>query len=239
MTLKDLVREILIQLRLDLTKNLKYDRLTRIIIQRTVNPKSVCIDVGCHKGEILDLILKESPNLKHYGFEPIPVLYNNLVENYKDKAHIYNCALSDSQGETTFNYVKNAPAYSGIKQRKYAVENPDIETLHVKLERLDDIIPEAEKIDLIKIDVEGGEFNVLKGAVKLIQKNKPYIIFETGLGASEFYGTKPEELYDFFENVLQSKIYTLQNWIDNKSYLRKEEFLKLYNTNAEYYFLAK
>lgn len=239
MTLKDLVREILIQLRLDLTKNLKYDRLTRIIIKRTVNQKSVCIDVGCHKGEILDLILKESPNLKHYGFEPIPVLYNNLLAKYKDKAHIYNCALSDEKGETTFNYVKNAPAYSGIKQRKYAVENPDIETLHVKLERLDDIIPEAEKIDLIKIDVEGGEFNVLKGAVKLIQKNKPYIIFETGLGASEFYGTKPEELYDFFEIVLQSKIYTLQKWIDDKSYLSKEEFLKLYNTNAEYYFIAK
>jgi len=204
-----------------------------------VNQKSVCIDVGCHKGEILDLILKESPNMKHYGFEPIPVLYNNLATKYNNLAHIYNCALSDSQGETTFNYVKNAPAYSGIKQRKYAVENPDIETLHVKLERLDDIIPEAEKIDLIKIDVEGGEFNVLKGAVKLIQKNKPYIIFETGLGASEFYGTKPDELYDFFESVLQSKIYTLQKWIDDKSHLSKEEFLKLYNTNSEYYFIAK
>ncbi len=239
MTLKDLVREMLIQLRLDLTKNLKYDRLTRIIIQRTVNKKSVCIDVGCHKGEILDLILKQAPDQKHYGFEPIPILYNNLLSKYKDQAHIYNCALSDTQGETTFNHVRNAPAYSGIKQRKYAVENPDIETLQVRLEKLDDIIPETEKIDLIKIDVEGGEFNVLKGAVKLIQKNKPYIIFETGLGASEFYGTKPEDLYDFFENVLQLKIYTLQNWIDGKVYLSKDEFLKLYNTNAEYYFIAK
>ncbi|MDZ4758051.1 MAG: FkbM family methyltransferase [Bacteroidota bacterium] len=239
MTVKDLIREILIQLRLDLTKNLKYDRLTRIIIQRTVNQKSVCIDVGCHKGEILDLILKEAPKQKHYGFEPIPILYHNLLTKYKDQAHIFNCALSDQQGETTFNYVKNAPAYSGIKQRKYAVEKPDIETLQVKLEKLDDIIPDNEKIDLIKIDVEGGEFNVLKGAVKVIQKSKPYIIFETGLGASEYYGTKPEELYDFFENELQSKIYTLQNWIDCKAALSKVDFLKLYNTNAEYYFIAK
>lgn len=239
MPLKNLIREILITLNLDLTKNLKYDRLTRRIIEQIVGPDSVCIDVGCHKGEILDLILKAAPNHRHYAFEPIPSLFQQLEKKYPTQAHLFNCALSNEKGETTFNYVKNAPAYSGIKERRYDIENPDIEKISVKLEKLDDLIPENENIALIKIDVEGGEFNVLKGAIKTIQKSKPYIIFETGLGASEFYGTQPEDLFIFFEQTLHAHIYTLQNFIEKKPALTKADFLDLYQSNKEYYFIAK
>ena len=114
--IKDTLREVLISLQLDLTKNLKYDRLTRAILKKSLKDNDNCIDVDCHKGEILDLMLAHAPNGKHYAFEPIPSLFDALKKKYSHKAEVFPYALSDKSGETTFQLVKNAPAYSGIKE---------------------------------------------------------------------------------------------------------------------------
>lgn len=234
--IKDALREVFISLHLDLTKNLKYDRLTRIILKRYVKRNNNCIDVGCHKGEILDLILNYSPEGKHYAFEPIPYLFNELKNKYK--VEIFPYALSDRSGEATFQLVKNAPAYSGIKRRRYDITNPVIEEIKVELKTLDEIIPLTEKIHLIKIDVEGGEFGVLKGAKNLLKMNKPIVIFECGKGASDYYGTSPLDLYNFISNDIGLKIYTLQSFIKNKRPINEVEFDRYFNTNEEYYFIA-
>jgi FkbM family methyltransferase len=234
--MKDTLREIFISLHLDLTKNLKYDRLTRIILKKYVKRNDNCIDVGCHKGEILDLILKYAPEGKHYAFEPIPYLFNELKNKYK--AEIFPYALSDSSGESTFQLVKNAPAYSGIKKRRYDITNPKIEEIKVELKTLDKIIPPNEKIHFIKIDVEGGELGVLKGAKNLLKMNKPIVIFEFGKGASDYYGTSPFDVYNFISNEIGLKIYTLQSFIKDKQPLNEVEFERCFNTNEEYYFIA-
>ena len=236
--IKDTIRKSLNALHLDLTKNLKYDRLTKEVIAKALNKNSNAIDVGCHKGEILDLILKHAPSGNHYAFEPIPDFYNSLKLKYDGRCSIYPFALSDSPGETAFNYVKNAPAYSGIKKRKYDVEKPDVEELHVKVETLDKIIPPDVKIDFIKIDVEGGEFGVLKGARNLLGRSRPVVVFECGLGASDFYGTKPEELFDYLDKECQYNILSLKNWLVKNQPYTREQFGECFNKNIEYYFVA-
>jgi FkbM family methyltransferase len=236
--IKDTIRKGLNALHLDLTRNLKYDRLTKDVIAKALDKNSNAIDVGCHKGEILDLILKYAPAGKHFAFEPIPDFYDVLKEKYSGRCEVFPFALSDSQGQTTFNYVRNAPAYSGIKKRDYAVEVPDVVELNVQVETLDHIIPAGVKIDFIKIDVEGGEFGVLKGAKKLLMQSKPLLIFECGLGASEFYGTKPEPFFDYLAEY-GYQIYSLQNWLSKKSFFTKEQFVDCFNRNTEYYFVAE
>lgn len=223
---------------LDLTKNLEYDRLTKSIMKRTINSDSNCIDVGCHKGEILDEILKIAPNGLHFGFEPIPLFFDRLKERYLSRATIYPFALSDKSGSSSFQYVKNAPAYSGIQKRQYAIEKPEIEEINVELRPLDDVIPEETKIDFVKIDVEGGEFAVLKGAKKLLLKNKPTIIFECGMGASEYYGTKPTDLFDYLTQEIGLKISLMKSFLNNGPALTREEFEKHFTNNQEYYFVA-
>lgn len=233
-----MIRLVLNFLHLDITKNLEYDRLTKLIMKKVINVGSNCIDVGCHKGEILDTIIKRSPNGLHFAFEPIPYLYNHLKTKYNLQASIYPYALSDSSGTTTFQLVKNAPAYSGIKKRSYQVEVPDIEEITVELKTLDEMIPPDIKIDLIKIDVEGGEFGVLKGAKNLLKKYKPVIVFESGLGASDYYGTKPAELYNFISFEIGLNISTLKSFINKGNKLSLVEFESAFNTNSEYYFIA-
>jgi len=129
MDYKNLIRSSLNTLHLDLTKNLEYDRLTKLIMKRTISSGSNCIDVGCHKGEILDIIIKQSPTGKHFGFEPLPFLYNKLVKKYKDKATILPFALANETGFSTFQYVKNAPAYSGIKNVNMMLLSPKLKKL--------------------------------------------------------------------------------------------------------------
>lgn len=238
-TIKNILREILLFLSLDLTKNLKYDRLTRLIMKKSLTANSNCIDIGCHKGEILAEILKLSPNGKHYAFEPIPYLYDALIKKYNDKATIYSCALSDVKGETSFQLVKNAPAYSGIKKRRYDIKNPDIEEINVEVETLDGLIPKEEKIHFVKIDVEGGEFGVMKGAKNLLKTNKPIILFECGKGASEYYNTSSNQLYEFLTQEIGLEIFTLQGFVKQKPSLTLSQFESCFNMNTEYYFLAK
>ncbi len=238
MDYKNTVRSGLNFLHLDLTKNLKYDRLTKLVMKRVINSGSNCIDIGCHKGEILDIILKFSPDGKHFGFEPLPFLFDKLINNYKNNATILPFALANEGGFSTFQYVKNAPAYSGIKKRKYDIENPEIEEIKVELKKLDDVIPPNIKIDFIKIDVEGAELGVLKGGKELLKKYKPTIIFEFGLGASDFYGTSPADMFIFITEEIGLKISLIESFLKNDDPLNLKDFDYYFNNNKEYYFIA-
>lgn len=235
---KNIIKEFLIVFQIDLTKNIKYDRLTRIILKQNLKNNFNCIDVGCHKGEILDLILRYAPEGKHFGFEPIPDLYSELKKKYNHNVNIYPYALSDRNGESKFHLVKNALAYSGINRRSYKVKNPEIEEISVQVKTLDEIIPTNKSIQLVKIDVEGGEFGVLKGAKNLLLTNKPIVIFEFGKGASDYYGTSPIDIFDFITKEIGYNIYSLKSFINKNDPMSKVEFERCYNTNSEYYFIA-
>jgi len=236
--IKSFIRNLLNTFHLDLTKNLKYDRLTKTIISKTVKNETICVDIGAHKGEILDLFLMNSPNAIHFAFEPIPELYNKLKLKYEGSCNIFPFALSNIEVETTFQYVRNAPAYSGFKKRSYNMMNPDIVELVVQVKTLDSIIPDSVKVGFIKIDVEGAELLVLKGAQAILRKDKPYVIFECGLGASNYYGTQPEDVFDFFQNETKLNISLLSDWIKNKKSLSRQQFCESYASNSDYYFLA-
>ncbi|HLP11535.1 MAG TPA: FkbM family methyltransferase [Flavobacteriales bacterium] len=237
--MKQLIKTILKSLHIDATLNMKYDRQTEKVIQKLLTPSSNTIDIGCHKGEMLEQFLKASPKGEHFAFEPIPVMFEELRKKFTAPGcHIFPYALAEKPGTAEFNFVKNAPAYSGLKQRKYAVENPEIEKIQVEIKTLDELIPGDKKIDLIKIDVEGAELGVLKGASQTIARNKPVIIFECGLGASEYYGTKPGDVYNLVVGEYKLHLSTMQRWLKGEKPYTANEFIEAYNKGTDYYFIA-
>lgn len=238
MNTKSLIRNTLNALRLDLTKNLQYDRLTRLIMERTISKNFNCIDIGCHKGEILESMLKLAPDGQHFAFEPIPQFFRFLSAKFADKVSVFPYALSDHNGRSSFQYVKNAPAYSGLMTRTYDVDNPVVEEIKVTVKTLDSVIPENVKIDFIKIDVEGGEFDVLKGSERILREYRPVVIFESGLGASDFYGTDPGELFDFITKNTGMKISTLKGYSKQNTTMTRGGFEECFNNNNEWYFVA-
>lgn len=237
--LKEFIRRILIFLHIDVTKNIRYDRLTLSVLDKELRVDSNCIDIGCFKGEILQEFVKRSPGGAHVAFEPIPSFYKALRKKFKQKKiTIHNMALSDQSGNITFNYVIDAPAYSGIKKRDYEGKNPEIEVIEVQTNTLDRMLPDNYKVDLIKIDVEGAEFNVLKGAYNTLKKSRPVIIFEFGLGASDFYKVTPEKFYQYLAEECGYQIFALENFLNNGSSFKKGTFIDAYYTKKDYYFVA-
>lgn len=236
--IKDAIKRILRLSPVPLSKNHRYDLLTKKIIS-SLPDSANCIDVGCYKGEILDLMNKVAPKGRHYGIEPVPGQFEFLNKKYSNKENcsILNIAASNTSGVSGFNYVISNPAYSGLKKRDYDRANEKDTTIEVRTELLDNVIPSDRPIDLIKIDVEGAELLVLEGAVNMIKKNKPIIIFEHGLGASNHYGSTPAKLFDFFKEIPLS-ISTLDDYLRNKKTLTKEEFEKQYYEKLNYYFIA-
>ncbi len=235
--MKKSIRKILQFLHLDLTKNLAYDRMTGRVLKKILRPDSNCIDVGAHKGEVLEKIIDLAPQGKHFAIEPIPHLYRVLVKNFSDQATIFNQAISDRNGTTSFQHVRNAEAYSGIKPRAYAVDIPDINVMTVETATLDSLIPDVA-IELIKIDVEGGEYEVLLGAKKILTQSRPTLIFECGKGGIDHYGHSSRDVYRYFEE-LNYAVYTLGDWLKSGAALKQQEFSNHYNQGSEYYFIAR
>ncbi len=221
-----------------MTRNLKYDILTKKILERELTSHSNCIDVGAHKGEILDIFLQLAASGSHTAFEPIPELYEALNVKYSARTHVLPYALSDRSGTMLFNVVLDDPAYSGLKQRSYKTASPTIQSIEVEVRPLDEVMQNRNyTIDLIKIDVEGGELDVLKGATTLLTKDKPLLLFEFGKGASEFYGTMPHHMFELLDGLNYS-IRTLDGFWKNASALTNEQLKMIYESGSDYYFVA-
>ena len=239
MFIRKLIKYFVVRLEIPLTQNIAYDIFTKRIMKQILRPDSSCIDIGCHKGEIMDDILQFSPDGAHFAFEPLPHLNQFLKEKYLNrKIDLFPIALFDKKGTTTFNYVVNAPAYSGIRKRHYDIPNAEINELTVETDLLDNIIPENGKIDFIKIDVEGAEYPVLKGSVKTISRCRPLIIFEFGMGAADYYDTKPEQVFKLLNQICGMNLSTLKGFLKRNDPLSEKEFAFLFNNKSEYYFVA-
>ncbi len=228
---------MLIRLGWDLTKNLKYDRLTQNVLKKFLHKNSNCIDVGAHHGEVLKQMITWAPQGRHLAVEPIPGLADSLRKKFDPRVKVYQGALSDRKGIESFHHVINAEAYSGLKPRKYNVERAQLETIKVHLLPLDLIASEFSPVDLIKIDVEGGEYEVLKGGEKTIGRDRPGVLFECGKGGLDHYGHSPEEVFTFFEEK-DYDIFCLDKWLDKKLPLSLEQFCDHFEQGSEYYFFA-
>jgi FkbM family methyltransferase len=222
---------------IDFIKDRRYDALIKKIMAIVLEKDSSFIDIGCHKGDFLIEANKFAPSGSHVGFEPIPYFYNKLVITFGGINDIRQLGLSNERGETTFNYVKSNPLYSGIKKRNYPGKE-SIEELNIKVDTLDHQLFESSRVDLIKIDIEGAELNVLRGSFNTITKFNPVIVFEYELGASDVYDATPVEMWSFFNKVKYS-IYTLKNFIKKPLPLSFAEFTEIYDSKKEHYFVAR
>ncbi len=238
-SLKSFAKAALKRLPFALSQNHGYDLQTKKILRQYLKEDSNCIDVGCHKGEILELMLAAAPKGQHQGFEPIPAMALALRQNFKQYTNctIQTLALSNEKGTADFNHVVSNPSYSGLKKRAYDREGEVDETITVNVERLDDVLPPDHRVDLIKIDVEGGELGVLQGATRILKTYKPIVIFEHGLGASDFYGSTPGQVYAVLAKAGLS-ISLLKDFLGGKPPMTEAEFIRQFEERLNYYFVA-
>lgn len=166
-----------------------------------------CIDIGAHSGSVLAEMLRLSPQGQHIAYEPLPTYYKYLVEHFPS-VEIRQAAVSNVIGETSFIYLKNLPGRSGFQARAFS-DAQHMKQITVRTETLDSSLPQNYIPSLIKIDVEGAERLVLEGAINIISKYKPIVVFEHGKGGADHYDTRPEDIYKLLHDKAGLRIFDM------------------------------
>lgn len=131
------------------------------------------IDAGANIGEFsIYASEKVGSNGKIFAFEPIPDIYKILVNQKKIITHdnIVGImeALDQNEGRTHFKYSEDFAGGS-------SEADPNVNSIEVKVNTIDNYVKtnNIEKIDFIKMDIEGAERRALIGATETIKKYKP------------------------------------------------------------------
>lgn len=233
---RNLLRSIATRLRRPIERGTDYDRQTVAVMERVLQPASNCVDVGASRGELLKHMVRLAPQGTHLAFEPLPQFYDALIRKFPG-VRVYDLALSDTTGECSFQHVVTNPAYSGLRRRRYDRLDERVEEIRVRTDRLDNIVPRNLTPQFLKIDVEGGEFLVLNGAAETIRRHRPFIVFEFGEGAADWYGVEPEQMYGTLAGW-GLDLSLMPAWLSGGRSLSEREFAAEFRECRNCYFLA-
>lgn len=210
---------------LDLRKDLVYDRDETNFMYNIIKPDWQCIDIGANIGYFTILMARLCKFV--FAFEPdndnFVLLRNNINLNKINNVVAFcNAVTNDNEGavqlhECTFNRGMH---------RIYPSKWCEGKVTKVKGVRLDDFnqIRQFEKINFVKLDIEGAELGALKGMEKLIYENKPVLLIEFHPPTIWEYGHDPKDTYDFLKEngyvvtLLESSFSPDYVRIDNISY---------------------
>lgn len=205
-----------------------YESILQRVYESFLLNGDVVIDVGAHVGRhtfpIVNLI---APLGKVYAVEPLTMGQDSIrnsinleQQQYSSNIQVFPYALSDYEGESEFLYVVNNPGYSGLLERTYD-ENVKLEKITVPVKKIDNVFSQLPSLRYIKIDAEGGEFNILKGASNTIKKFRPIVTFEFGASSYAAYEVIPEEVFQFWSELDYSVFNILGIKLENEDAFAK------------------
>ena len=131
-------------------------------------------------------------------------------------------------GRARFYFVPQLPGWSGLRTQEYPAE-VTLEEIQVSVKRLDDVLPTEQKVDFLKIDVEGNELAVLLGAAEVVQRHRPIILFEHAHIHNTDYGTTPEMIHDQLVGRYGLEVFSL----DGRGPHSKERFVTIYESSRK------
>jgi FkbM family methyltransferase len=152
-------------------------------LRKNISEEKITVfDVGANRGEWSLMVKKIFPNALIHCFEIIPQTFNLLSSTLESYGNIFlnNFGLSDSHKQVSVTYFPQGDTISSIQSLPWELGS---EIIKCNVITGDDYIKRREinKIDLIKIDIEGHDFFALKGFSEfLTTKSISVIQFEYG-----------------------------------------------------------
>lgn len=174
------------------------------------------VDVGAHRGEMINTISNNFTVKKIFAFEPNPECSNTLKKIKNNNLKIFEFALGNKKSNedlnigyissmSSINDINNKSIYSKLKKILiglfYFKSSIYKKKIRIKVKTLSEILikNKLKKIDLLKIDTEGYELNVLNGLEKFIKKTK-IILLECHYDDSLIKNYNIRSLNSFFTN---------------------------------------
>lgn len=161
------------------------DSFIKGFIRRNIGTDIVVFDVGANQGDYSLAIKSEYPSAQVYAFEPHPKTYNKLKEvSGKYEFKTYNYGLGDKVEQLILydhqtDEVLGTQHASLYKDVIVDFHKSKTQQFDIQITTLDCFIKDNKinKIDLLKIDTEGNELNVLKGATSALKNNIIDVIY--------------------------------------------------------------
>ncbi|HEY0066721.1 MAG TPA: FkbM family methyltransferase [Flavisolibacter sp.] len=185
----------------------QYEEENFAFLQKHCSAGSTVIDIGAHIG----LFSVRAGQLagktgKVYAFEPTPATQALLKKTIKinDMEGVIeprNEAIGDKDGVTHF-YVSDSEGDNSNSLVQYKADRA-LHAVEVKITSIDNFIRNRplERVDFIKIDAEGFEYNVLLGCRHLFTQLKPYGILALHPNGIVSNGNSLEQIYDFMQEM--------------------------------------
>jgi FkbM family methyltransferase len=179
----------------------------RLLMAFSLRQDANCVDIGAHAGVVLREMVRCAPDGHHIAYEPLPEFADRLRHDFPG-VEVRNAAVSNVSGQAAFHRVRHDPMASGLKLRR-GVEPATTELITVRVDTLDDALSPGYAPSLIKIDVEGGERQVLEGAIDTISRYAPIVCLEHGPGAEHEYDTTPQQIYELLARQAGLRIFDI------------------------------
>jgi FkbM family methyltransferase len=204
-----------------------YEKGTLYFIASCLNRGDCFVDVGANIG-LMSIFASQcvGNSGKILAFEAHPetheLLQENIALNHIENIDTFNFALGNEPGKATIydNWNVNRGGASLV------IHSENSTGFEVDMKTLDEVIQTDFQPKMIKIDVEGFEFQVLKGATNTIKNCKPILIIEFSVSRENQYD--PFEMIDFIESFGFYEIFKLSGTKERKSKLiqinSREEF---------------
>lgn len=161
----------------------------------------VVLDIGANSG-VFGLAAAAAGAKAVHAFEPLPRVYNILVENYQlnsfGGARIWPFAVGERNGVATiFDPGGDAPTSASLSERFAKAHLGDASAVEVPVVSIDEFFQASgiSRVDLIKIDVEGYEKFALRGMKKTVARYGPAILMEVLDGHEGELKTEVESLW--------------------------------------------
>lgn len=161
------------------------DPLLKLIKSQVGDHRGVIYDVGAHVGNYSVVLGRHVDDCLIYSFEPNLQSYLKLTENIKlmkleDKIIPKNIALGSCRAKVRL-YISSASGRTSLdRQHAESDGNEVVGASIVDCYTIDDLVSNGvcKPPDVVKIDVEGHEYEVIKGAENTIASKRPWIFFE-------------------------------------------------------------
>lgn len=173
-----------------------WDRGVTVALCSAIRDGDVVYDIGANAGAItMEVAGRFRDRIKLFAFEPIPshtqqIAVSVELNDLGDTVKVYEALLGEESGTATL-YVPSHSIHASMVARE-----ADAEKLERPIHRLDDLVARGElpAPDVIKIDVEGAELSVFKGALQTFKARPPVILMEADDNMARFNYTRADLL---------------------------------------------
>ncbi len=200
------------------------------LLSQIYKPDTIYFDVGANIGLLSIPLLTSQPHCKVVSFEASPNTLPYLLKTAENSAFrkrwlVIGKAVGESLGSASFTVSSSdVGAFDGFEDTKRAGATKKV-TVPVTTIDYEWELMGTPRVSVIKVDVEGAELQVLKGAQKCISRERPFILIEWNLVNLNAYQCKPEQLL-LFADAIGYQIFSVPTFVPvaNSLVLRAQMF---------------